>query len=57
MQLANVAAYAANQAGHHPDTEVHDYNQVTVTATTHDAGGVPGLDLDLARRIERAIAA
>lgn len=57
VQLANVAAYAANQAGHHPDIEVHDYNQVTVTATTHDAGGVTGLDLDPARRIGRAIAA
>lgn len=55
MQLANVVAYVANQAGHHPDIAIHDYNQVTVTVTTHDAGGVTHHDLELAQRIERAI--
>ncbi|QVQ50707.1 4a-hydroxytetrahydrobiopterin dehydratase [Spiractinospora alimapuensis] len=40
MQLANVVAYVANQRNHHPDIAVHDYNRVTVTSTTHDAGGI-----------------
>lgn len=53
-QLANVVAYVANEAGHHPDITIHDYNQVTVTVTTHSAGGVTENDFDLARRIDRA---
>lgn len=55
MQLANVVAYIANQAGHHPDISVHDYNQVTVVVTTHAAGGITQHDLDLAGRIENAV--
>lgn len=55
MQLANVAAYVANQAGHHPDIAAHNYNRVTVTATKHESGGVADKDLDLARRIDRAV--
>lgn len=55
VQLLNVLAYVANQAGHHPDITVHDYNRVTLTVTTHAAGGVTSHDLDLARRVERAL--
>lgn len=48
MQLANVVAYVANRRNHHPDILVHGYNQVTVTTTTHDAGGITDNDLALA---------
>ncbi|MHA6799224.1 4a-hydroxytetrahydrobiopterin dehydratase [Bounagaea algeriensis] len=51
VQVANVVAFAANELNHHPDITVHDYNRVTVTTTTHDAGGVTEGDLALVRRI------
>ncbi|WP_344973929.1 4a-hydroxytetrahydrobiopterin dehydratase [Salinactinospora qingdaonensis] len=55
MQLANVVAYVANRANHHPDILVHDYKWVTVTTTTHDSGGITGNDTALARTIEATL--
>lgn len=40
----------AEAAGHHPDLLI-SYNQVTVSLTTHDAGGLTNLDFDLAEAI------
>ena len=44
-------AEVAIAARHHPDLEIH-YNRVVVSLTSHDAGGVTGADLALARGIE-----
>ena len=44
-------AEVAIAARHHPDLENH-YNKVVVSLTSHDAGGVTGADLALARAIE-----
>lgn len=55
VQVANVVAYLANQNKHHPDIAVHDYNQVTVKTTTHDAGGVTANDVELARQINTTV--
>jgi 4a-hydroxytetrahydrobiopterin dehydratase len=44
-------AEVAIAARHHPDLENH-YNKVVVSLTSHDAGGVTGADLALARSIE-----
>ena len=55
IQLANVIAYVANEMNHHPDITVHDYNQVTITSVSHDAGGITNNDFELARRIEHAL--
>ncbi|RRO20710.1 4a-hydroxytetrahydrobiopterin dehydratase [Saccharopolyspora rhizosphaerae] len=51
VQLANVVAWAANRANHHPDIRIHDYKCVTVTSLTHDEGGTTEHDLALARRL------
>lgn len=40
----------AEAAGHHPDIAI-SYNQVTVSLTTHDAGGLTQMDFDLAQVI------
>ncbi len=37
----------AEAAGHHPDLAI-SYNRVTVTLTTHDAGGLTDNDFELA---------
>lgn len=46
---------AANAANHHPDVQV-SYGHVDVDLTTHDAGGLTMLDVEMARTIS-AIAA
>jgi 4a-hydroxytetrahydrobiopterin dehydratase len=45
------AALAAEKLGHHPDWS-NVYKTVTVTLSTHDAGGLTELDFDLARRMD-----
>ena len=40
----------AEAAGHHPDLAI-SYNKVTVSLTTHDAGGLTQKDFDLAQTI------
>jgi 4a-hydroxytetrahydrobiopterin dehydratase len=35
---------------HHPEWS-NVYNQVTIDLTTHDAGGISNLDVELARKI------
>jgi len=51
MFFVNAVAALAEKAGHHPDVSIN-YNRVTLSLSTHDAGGITGKDFDLARRIE-----
>lgn len=51
LAFANRIGEIADEANHHPDLEI-TYPSVTVTLTTHDAGGITELDVDLARRID-----
>ena len=51
MFFVNTVAALAEKAGHHPDVSIN-YNRVTLSLSTHDAGGITGKDFDLARRIE-----
>ena len=44
-------ALVAEAMGHHPDWS-NVWNRVTIELTTHDAGGLTDLDLQLARRID-----
>lgn len=44
-------ALLAEQHSHHPEWS-NVYNRVSVTWTTHDAGGLTSRDLDLAQRID-----
>ena len=44
-------AMAADEMDHHPDIDIR-YTKVTMTLSTHDAGGVTQSDLKLAEKIE-----
>lgn len=44
-------ALKAKEMGHHPEW-FNVYNQVLVTLTTHDAGGVSPLDIEMAKYID-----
>ena len=46
-------AMLAEQCNHHP--EWHNvYNRVSITLTTHDAGGLTQKDIDMAQAIDQA---
>ncbi len=55
MQFVNKAADLAEAAQHHPDILVR-YNKVTMTLSTHDAGGITEKDFDLAGKLDGAYA-
>lgn len=42
----------AEQAGHHPDIAI-SYNQVTISLTSHDAGGLTEKDFSMAKTISQ----
>ena len=45
-------AYLAEAANHHPDVTIQ-WNKVTLTLSTHSAGGLTGNDFALAGQISR----
>lgn len=52
MVFVNAVAGAAEAAGHHPDIAI-SWNKVTLTLSTHSAGGITDKDLELAGQIDR----
>ncbi len=51
MKFTNQAADLAEQAQHHPDIDIR-WNKVTLTLTTHDAGGLTQKDFALAQQLD-----
>jgi len=50
MLFTGAVAYLAEEAGHHPDIVI-SWNKVTLTLSTHSAGGLTAADFGLAGRI------
>lgn len=50
IELVNRVAVAAEAANHHPDIDIR-WRRVAFVLTTHDAGGLTNLDVELARDI------
>lgn len=48
--FTGVVAYLAEQASHHPDILIQ-WDKVTLTLSTHSAGGLTTNDFDLAAKI------
>ncbi|QUW03912.1 4a-hydroxytetrahydrobiopterin dehydratase [Chloracidobacterium validum] len=51
LDFVNRVGKLAEEADHHPDILLHNWNQVTLTLWTHDAGGLTMLDVSLAHKI------
>jgi 4a-hydroxytetrahydrobiopterin dehydratase len=51
IAFVNRVAELAEIAGHHPDIEIH-YSRVSLSLSTHDAGGVTEKDVALAAEID-----
>lgn len=51
MAFVNRVAEAAEADQHHPDILIR-YNKVTLTLSTHDAGGISKKDFALAKKID-----
>lgn len=54
MKFANHIAELAEQASHHPDINIK-YSSVTLSLSTHSAGGLTVKDFELAEKIEKMV--
>ena len=52
LQFVNSVGVLAEEVGHHPDINLHDYKKVLISLSTHDAGGLTAKDFDVAGSIE-----
>jgi 4a-hydroxytetrahydrobiopterin dehydratase len=52
IKFVNAVAKLAEKAWHHPDIDIR-WNKVTLTLTTHDAGGLTVKDFTLARQFNQ----
>ena len=50
LMLVNAIGFLAEALDHHPDLEVH-WGSVGIRLSTHSAGGVTPMDVELARQI------
>jgi 4a-hydroxytetrahydrobiopterin dehydratase len=55
IAAVNRIAAVAEERNHHPDILVHGWNKLTLTLSTHSAGGITGADLALAGRIDELL--
>ena len=54
IAFVNSVAAAAEAMTHHPDIDIR-YRPVTLSLSTHDAGGLTALDFELAKQIDRLV--
>lgn len=52
IRFVSAAAVLAEEAWHHPDIDIR-WNKVTLTLSTHDAGGLTEKDFKLARQFDK----
>lgn len=54
VDFVNDVAEIAEDEGHHPDIDIRD-NKVILSLTTHDAGGITELDIEVASRLDNLV--
>ncbi len=52
IKFVNAVGRLAEKAWHHPDIDIR-WNKVTLTLSTHDAGGLTRKDFQLAKQFDR----
>lgn len=52
LGFVNRVGELAEDEGHHPDINLHDYKKVVVTLSTHAIGGLSENDFIVARKID-----
>jgi 4a-hydroxytetrahydrobiopterin dehydratase len=52
LAFVNRLGAAAEEANHHPDVCIHDWNRVTVRWWTHVTGSITERDVEMARRTD-----
>lgn len=52
LAFINKVGVVAEEEGHHPDLNLHSWNKVTVTLSTHAIGGLSINDFVLASKID-----
>lgn len=53
LRFVNKVGELAESMDHHPDILIHGYKFVTLTLSTHSAGGLTRMDFDLSQKIEK----
>ncbi len=56
MKFVGKVAEEAERVQHHPDILIR-YSKVTLTLSTHDAGGITRKDFDLATKVDKMVKA
>ncbi len=54
IDFVDAVAEIAEEAGHHPDIDIR-WCTVTLRLTTHDAGGLTELDIEVAKKIDTLV--
>lgn len=54
IDFVQAVAGVAEEAGHHPDINIH-YNKVILNLTTHSKGGLTAADIEVARLLDKLI--
>jgi 4a-hydroxytetrahydrobiopterin dehydratase len=52
LSFVNKLGEEAEKMDHHPDINIHSYNKVKITLSTHSEGGITAKDFNLAGKIE-----
>lgn len=55
LDFINHIGEIAESEGHHPDINLHDWNKVTLTLSTHAIGGLSENDFILASKIDASV--
>jgi 4a-hydroxytetrahydrobiopterin dehydratase len=54
IDFVNLLAEVAEEAQHHPDITIN-YTRITISLTSHEAGGITEDDIELADRISNLV--
>ena len=52
LAFVNQVGQMAEELNHHPNIDIHDYNQVTLSLSTHEAKGLTAKDFSLAEIVD-----